>query len=196
MLATLLLSQGTPMMLAGDEFGRTQQGNNNAYCQDSEISWLDWSIEDKGLEVIRFVKKLTKLRHQYPILRRNRFLIGEYNEELGVKDVTWINANGGEMQAEDWGETDMQCFGMLLDGRSQSTGIRQRGQDATMLLVINGYHDAVSFTLPESPEGKGWTLLIDTNIPDSEETPEFDFGDSYQVTGRSLLLLLLQPEAG
>ena len=198
MLATLLLSQGTPMMLAGDEFGRTQQGNNNAYCQDSEISWLDWSIEDeRPRSLIRFVQKLTKLRHQYPILRRNRFLTGEYNEELGVKDVTWINANGARNAGQRIGaRPNMQCFGMLIDGRSQPTGIRQRGQDATMLLVINGYHDAVSFTLPESPEGKGWTLLIDTNIPDSEETPEFDFGDSYQVTGRSLLLLLLQPEAG
>ena len=101
------------------------------------------------------MKKLTKLRHHIspPFAAAiSPFSSSEYNEELGVKDVTWINANGGEMQAEDWGETDMQCFGMLLDGRSQSTGIRQRGQDATMLLVINGYHDAVSFTLPESPD--------------------------------------------
>jgi isoamylase len=149
MLATLLLSQGTPMMLAGDEFGRTQQGNNNAYCQDSEISWLDWSIGDKGAGLIRFVQKLTKLRHQYPILRRSRFLTGAYNEDLGVKDVTWINANGGEMQDQDWDETNMQCFGMLMDGRSQSSGIRQRGQDATMLLVMNAHSDVVGFKLPE-----------------------------------------------
>ena len=94
MLATLLLSQGTPMMLAGDEFGRTQQGNNNAYCQDSEISWLDWDTKEKGQALIRFAKKLTRLRHQYPMLHRTRFLTGGYNEELGVKDVTWINANG------------------------------------------------------------------------------------------------------
>ncbi|MGH7077126.1 MAG: glycogen debranching protein GlgX, partial [Acetobacteraceae bacterium] len=92
MLATLILSQGTPMLLGGDEFGRTQGGNNNAYCQDNEISWLDWSIGEKGKALIRFVRKLTGLRHRYPALRRTRFLTAEFNEELGLKDVTWINA--------------------------------------------------------------------------------------------------------
>src|SRR6201996_1835521 len=86
-LATLLLSQGTPMLLAGDEFGRTQNGNNNAYCQDNEISWLDWNVAEKGSSLIRFVKKLTSLRHKYPILRRSRFLSGIWNEELGLKDA-------------------------------------------------------------------------------------------------------------
>ena len=93
MLATLLLSQGTPMLLAGDEFARTQKGNNNAYCQDNEISWLDWNHDDRAERLIDFVRKLTGLRHHYPILRRTRFLTGEYNEELGVKDVSWINAD-------------------------------------------------------------------------------------------------------
>src|ERR1700688_974212 len=102
MLVNLLLAQGTPMLLAGDEFGRTQNGNNNAYCQDNEISWVNWNITDKGKSLIQFVKKLTHLRHKYPILRRNRFLTGEYVEEVGVKDVTWINANGGEMSSEHW----------------------------------------------------------------------------------------------
>src|ERR1700729_323705 len=101
-LATLLLSQGTPMMLAGDEFGRTQAGNNNAYCQDDEISWLNWELGDKGKSLVRFVQKITALRHKYPILRRNRFLTGSYDEELEVKDLTWINASGHEMRSEDW----------------------------------------------------------------------------------------------
>ncbi len=94
LLATLLLSQGTPMLLAGDEFGSTQQGNNNAYCQDNEISWVDWNLAEPGESLIRFVKKLTALRRQYPILRRSRFLSGEMNEELGIREVTWINASG------------------------------------------------------------------------------------------------------
>ncbi len=106
LLATLLLSQGTPMLLAGDEFGRTQQGNNNAYCQDSAISWLNWDLQEKGQGLIRFVRKLTALRHKYPILRRNRFFTGEHNAALDVKDVTWINANGAEMQAGDWGRRE------------------------------------------------------------------------------------------
>jgi isoamylase len=93
-LATLLLLQGTPMMLAGDEFGRTQGGNNNAYCQDNEISWVDWNIADKGRRLISFTRKLTDLRHKYPMLRHGRFLKDTYSKELNVKDVTWLNANG------------------------------------------------------------------------------------------------------
>src|SRR5580700_1339240 len=120
-LATLLLSQGTPMLLAGDEFGRTQKGNNNAYCQDTEISWLNWNITEKGKALIQFAKKLANLRHKYPILRRNRFLTGQYVEEVGVKDVTWINANGSEMTPEQWHDGRMACFGMLMDGRAQAT---------------------------------------------------------------------------
>jgi glycogen operon protein len=191
MLSTLLLSQGTPMVLAGDEFGRTQQGNNNAYCQDNEISWLNWDLQDKGRSLIRFVQKLTSLRHAYPILRRSRFFTGEFNEELGLKDVTWINANGSEMTPEEWQDENMKCFGMLMDGRAQVTGIRKRGQNATLLMITNGYHDLVDFTLPECAGGSGWELLADTNAPDAEEDHVFEFGQSYGVTGRSLLLFLL-----
>ena len=191
MLATLLLSQGTPMLLGGDEFGRTQQGNNNAYCQDNEISWLDWEIGADGQALTRFVRKLTGLRHQYPILRRNRFLTGEYNDALGVRDVSWINANGAEMQPADWEDEGAKCLGMLMDGRSQVTGIRKRGQDATLLMVLNGHHDVVEFKLPEAPGGDGWTLLADTNAPEAGPA-SFGFGHAYQVTGRSLLLLLLR----
>ncbi len=190
MLATLLLSQGTPMMLAGDELGRTQEGNNNAYCQDTEISWLNWDLAEKDQSLTRFTRKLTRLRHRYPMLRRARFLTGEYNEELGVKDVAWINANGAEMQPDDWADANMKCFGMLIDGRAQVTGVRKRGQDATLLLVINGYADMVEFILPEVPEAMGWARLLDTNAPDDEEEPDFAFGETYQVTGRSLLLFL------
>ena len=169
LMATLLLSQGTPMILAGDEFARTQGGNNNAYCQDNGISWLDWNIQEKGRLLTRFVQKLTGLRHKYPILRRNLFLTGEYNQELGVKDVTWINPNGSEMQEHDWADENMRCFGMLMDGRAQTTGIRQLGHEATMLLVINGYHDLVMFTLPECAGGSQWSRLIDTNLEGNQK---------------------------
>jgi glycogen operon protein len=191
MLATLLLAQGTPMLLAGDEFGRTQQGNNNAYCQDNDISWLDWNIEQKGQALIRFVQRLTGLRHAYPILRRNRFLTGDYNAALDVKDVVWINANGSEMQAADWDDALMRCFGMLIDGSAQTAGIRQRGQDATLLIALNAHDDLVQFTLPETAGGSHWSLLIDTNIPDQDSGERFAIGDSYGVTGRSLLLFAL-----
>ncbi len=192
-LATLLLSQGTPMLLAGDEFGRTQKGNNNAYCQDDEISWLDWNTKVKGKRLIKFVKKLTSLRHKYPVLRRNLFLTGEYNDELGVKDVTWINANGREMEDQQWGDHGMRCFGMLLDGRAQTTGIRQRGKEATLLIIVNEHSDAVKFTLPESPGGEQWALLIDTNDPDGDhQATAFHIGEEYDITPRSLRMFALE----
>jgi isoamylase len=191
LLGTLLLSQGTPMVLAGDEFARTQQGNNNAYCQDNEIGWVDWNLKEQNEPLIRFVQKLTWLRHKYPILRRSRFLTGEYNSELDVKDVTWINASGAEMQAENWDDEGMRCFGMLIDGRAQPTGVRQRGTEATMLLVLNGHFDVVEFTLPGAAGGSSWIRLIDTNLPEDAGTPTFKVGQSYEVTARSLLLFVL-----
>ena len=191
-LATLVFGQGTPMLLAGDEFGRTQQGNNNAYCQDNEISWLDWNVSSAGRELIDFTRNIVALRHEYPILRRTRFLSEELNTELGVKDVTWINANGKEMDAASWNDANMRCVGMLMDGRSQVTGVRKRGQDATLLLVINGFHDVVEFILPQWPEGAAWKLLVDTNVTDGTVEKQIEFGQPYEVTGRSLLMLLLQ----
>ena len=192
MLATLLLSQGTPMLLAGDEFGRTQFGNNNAYCQDNEINWLNWEFDEKGKGLIEFVKVLTQLRHRYHILRRNRFLTGEYNEDLGIKDVTWVHADGNEMQIEHWDSNGLKCFGMIMDGRAQATGIRQRGQDATLLLVLNAHHDGVDFHLPEVAGGVGWNCIIDTDEPLFEEhAPAFYFHDKYMAGGRSLLLFEL-----
>ena len=191
LLATVLLSQGTPMLLAGDEFGRSQGGNNNAYCQDNEISWVDWSHDDRAQRLIRFVQKLIGLRLQYPILRRSRFLTGEYNEDLGVKDVTWINANGEEMSQEHWDDANTRCFGMLLDGRAQETGIRRRGELATLLIIFNPWQDVVRFTLPLLNGGGAWALRADTNFPDSTEDPQFAVGHVYEVTARSLLLFQL-----
>jgi glycogen operon protein len=193
MMGTLLLSQGTPMLLAGDEFARTQGGNNNAYCQDNEISWLDWNFGERGQALIRFVQKLTRLRHDYPILRRGRFLGEAVNEELGVVDVSWVNAGGGAMSQQDWQDGNTRCFGMLVDGRAQATGIRRRGEDATMLIVFNAYHDVVDFALPPGEDGQSWLRLIDTNQPDDNADQSFPAGEVYQATGRSLLLFKLMP---
>ena len=195
MLFTLLMSQGTPMLLAGDEFGRTQGGNNNAYCQDNEISWLNWDLEEKGKHLTTYVQRLIGLRHKYPILRRDRFLTGEFVEELGVKDVTWINANGSEMDDGHWGDSDMRCFGILLDGRAQTSGIRKQGKEATLLIVVNDHSDVVEFTLPECIGGDTWSLLVDTNFDDNSEDGTFKTGDSYSVTSLSVLLFVLQPDS-
>jgi isoamylase len=189
MLATLLLSQGTPMMLAGDEFGRTQLGNNNAYCQDNETSWLNWDLADTGRSLVSFVKRLCAVRHQYPILRRSRFLTGDYDEELDVKDLTWINASGAEMTGEDWGDAQMKCFAMLMDGRARPSGVRQRGTEAAMLMVLNAHHDLVNFSFPES-SGGDWSRLIDTNIADDAPAYRGKAGEAYGMTGRSLVLFV------
>jgi isoamylase len=192
MLATLLFSQGTPMMLAGDEAGRTQQGNNNTYCQDSDISWHDWEAVERNKPLREFTARLIKLRKEYPALRYNRFLTGVYDEELDIKDVTWVRADGAEMEEKDWDDESVLCFGMMVDGRAQPSGIRQRGKETTMLIVFNAYHDMVAFTLPEgAEEGKTWRLLIDTNMPEKEDGT-FKAGDAYEVTGRSLLLFALK----
>jgi glycogen operon protein len=192
LLATLLFSQGTPMILGGDEFGRTQQGNNNAYCQDNEISWVDWEgIDDDGRALTDFVVKLTTLRHTLPVLRRNRFLTGQFDERQQLCEVRWLSPAGTELSDEQWNDPLMRCFGVVIDGRAQTSGIRRPASDATLLLVLNAHHDVVEFKLPDIPGSDQWSCLIDTNMPVRVELPDFESGDVYQVTGRSLLLFAL-----
>ncbi len=191
MLATLLFSQGTPMMLGGDEFGRTQQGNNNAYCQDNDISWFDWNPDDDGKDLLAFTRRLIQLLKAYPILRRSRFLTGKNDGELNVRDVTWVSAGGGEMSQADWDTPWIKCFGMLLDGRTRKTAMPRHGEDETVLMIMNSFEGTVGFKLPEAVAGSHWSLLVDTNIPDAPEGVHFAFGSTYEVTGRSLLLFAL-----
>jgi isoamylase len=193
-LATLLLSQGTPMLLAGDEFARSQRGNNNAYCQDNEIGWVDWNLSERGQSLMQFVRQLTALRQKFPILRRRRFLTGQYDEELHVKDVTWISAAGEEMQQQDW-DAGAKCFGMLMDGRSRAHGLRERGTDATLLMVFNSHHEPADFILPPCNGVRAWALLLDTLIDRIAAAREFAAGDRYELSARSLLLFELLPDA-
>jgi len=194
-MATLLFAQGTPMLVAGDEFARTQYGNNNAYCQDSEIGWVNWDLDSDGQALLAFVRKVIKLRLSYPILHRMRFLVGAYNEELGVKDVTWLSPNGSEMTIEQWHDPHGRCLGMLMDGRAQPTGIRRAGADVTLLLIVNAHYDVVNFLLPPVPEGTHWICLLDTNQREPQSSETFQFGKDYAVTGRSLLLFELEKSA-
>ncbi|MEZ0170143.1 glycogen debranching protein GlgX [Microvirga sp. TS319] len=194
-LATLFFSQGTPMLLAGDEFGRTQQGNNNAYAQDNDISWIDWEgVDEDGAELFEFTRKLIQLRQNLPLLRRGRFLSGVYNEELDVKDISWLTPAGDEMTPEHWQDPHARCMSILLDGRAQPTGIRRRGTDVTLLLIVNAHHDVVKCKLPPVTGGTGWICLVDTNKPELSFPAPFRFGKEYTVTGRSLLLFQLRPE--
>ncbi|WP_375465638.1 glycogen debranching protein GlgX [uncultured Methylobacterium sp.] len=195
MLATLFLSRGTPMLLAGDEFARTQHGNNNAYCQDNAVSWIDWAaIGPEERDLAEFTQRLILLRTALPILSRGRFMTGRYDEEFGVKDVTWLRPDGAEMEGENWSDGGARSLAVLLDGRAQATGVHRRGGDATLLIMYNAYHDLVSFTLPESVGGSAWTRLLDTNLPDSQEVASFKSGERYDVTGRSMLMFVLKPD--
>jgi isoamylase len=196
MLATLLLSQGSPMLVAGDELGRSQMGNNNAYCQNNDISWVDWNINGDGWSLISFVSCLTSIRKRFPILRRGRFLTELHNDELDIKEVTWISCNGGEMVQSDW-DGGARCFGLMLDGRAQPTGIHKRGEDATILMIYNASQEGANFVLPsQGRSDRHWTLMIDTNLSEKSDEPEnnsFHFGETYIVTPRSFLLLALIP---
>ena len=193
MLATLMLSQGTPMLLAGDEFGRTQAGNNNAYCQDNATSWVDWSIADEGLQQAAFVRRLAALRQQYPILHRARFFTGK--ESCGA---SWhqgtspgFTSAGREMSYGDWIDRRLRCLGMLIDGRAQATGIATPGSDITVLLVLNANADLLPFTLPDCSAGKTWARILDTTEPEATEGDKYPIGFVYPATGRSLVLFAL-----
>jgi isoamylase len=194
-IATMMLSHGTPMLLAGDEFGHSQKGSNNAYAQDNETTWLDWlGITSQGRSLREFTRKVIAMRKAFPILYRSRFVVGALNEELDVKDVAWLSPVGEDMTTEQWQDGNARCFGMLLDGRAQESGIRRRGSDATLLLVYNAHFDVVNFTLPNVPDGKDWLALIDTNQPEGQ-LASFPFGHIYAVTGRSMVAFGLSAEA-
>lgn len=194
MLTTLLLSRGTPMIVAGDEFRRTQGGNNNAYCQDNEVSWIDWEgINEEGRRLAKFVQKLIMLRRTLPMLRRGRFLTGLYDEALGVKDVTWLSPSGEELEHGHWADGNAKCFGARLDGRAQSSGIRRPGRDTTLLLIFNAHHEVVPFVLPDAVGGKAWLCMIDTQRPDFADLECLDFGDIYDVPPRSVAMFILKP---
>jgi len=193
-LATLLLSRGTPMLLGGDEFARSQGGNNNSYCQDNEISWVDWEAAGPdGRAQAEFVRKLLMIRRALPMLRRGRFLTGSYDEEIGVKDVGWLTPAGEEMKPENWEDPHGRCLGVLLDGRAQETGIRRVGDDSTLLIITNAHTEAVPFVLPRAVGGSRWIKLLDTHKPDDRELPRSKFGERHEVPARALLLFVLQP---
>ena len=180
------------MLLAGDEFARTQGGNNNAYCQDNDISWVDWQIDAEGESLQEFVRRLLKLRSRYPILRRNRFLTGDFHEDLGFRDVSWINPAGAEMSIADWNDRRRRCFGLLMDGRAQTSGIPRVSNDASLLLLINGNAADTPFRLPGTAGGRRWASVFDTTAPDRVREQIFRIGEAYLLTASSVCLFALQ----
>ncbi|HLG66345.1 MAG TPA: glycogen debranching protein GlgX [Acidimicrobiales bacterium] len=167
LLTTLMLSQGVRMLLAGDEFGRTQLGNNNAYCQDNPTSWLDWDLDEGGNELCRFVRELIAIVRANPVLRRRDFFTGRHVAGQRTKDVTWVRADGAEMAEEDWADADNHTIGMLLAGRAadevDARGRWVRGD--TLLLLLNAGTRSRSYTLPRLEWPGRWEELLSTSRP-------------------------------
>jgi isoamylase len=192
LIATLFLSQGVPMLLAGDEVSHTQDGNNNAYCQDNEISWLDWRWDDPKWRLLNFTKKMIRLRKAHPILRRRDFFKGVPVGDLGRKDVAWLKPDGHEMTTEEWEKDFARCLGMWLNGeRLPETDERGRAlHDASFLVLFNAHHDLIEFHLPDPGDGSTWLGEVDTSTETGEVPAERARPDAvYPLQGRSLVVL-------
>ena len=192
-IVTLLLSQGVPMFLAGDEVSRTQHGNNNAYCQDNEISWIHWDQIEGSRELVALVRKVISLRQHHPVFRRRNFFQGRSIKGAGVKDILWLRPDGREMTDEELNQEHARTLGVFLSG-SAVDEIDERGQlitDENFVLLMNSHHEAVPFTLPTVASGMTWVTLIDTSL-DSADSPGITYESMtpYPLQHRSLALLV------
>jgi isoamylase len=188
LLATLLLSQGVPMISHGDEVGRTQRGNNNAYCQDSELTWIDWNLDFEKRALLQFTAKLVRFRLAQPTLRRRRYFLDR--SIRGVKDVAWFSPDGREMTDELWNADFVRSLGMLLSG-SAIEEVDERGEPVlgdTLLVLLNGHHDRIPFVLPPLVADQLWFRVFDTFDP-SLLDKSFRPGMRYQLQGRSVAVL-------
>jgi glycogen operon protein len=193
LIATLLFSQGVPMFLAGDAIGHTQNGNNNAYCQDNEISWLDWTPEHMDQEMLEFVQKVIAIRKAHPVFRRRNFFQGRKIRGADIKDIVWLDPDGKEMTDEEWSQEFARCLGVTLAGQALED-VDERGQrirDDNFLLLMNAHHEEIPVTLVTPPSGQGWYVLLDTSCQTSRQASAFyRGGDSYPLQARSLALLV------
>ncbi|MDF1615770.1 glycogen debranching protein GlgX [Desulfurivibrio dismutans] len=198
LLATLLLSQGVPMLCAGDEFGRSQQGNNNAYCQDNELSWLDWELDEEQQRLLSFTQRLLQLNRQHRVFRRRRFFQGRSLKSSEFKDIIWLTPSGSEMSDEEWSHEFARCLGIFLAGQAMAEE-DERGRpvrDDSFLLLINAHHEEIPFTIPELPPAKLWQVELDTFWPGGAEPASGRFlrpGEQFPLAPRSLALLVAHP---
>jgi isoamylase len=191
-LATLLLSQGVPMLSGGDEMARTQRGNNNAYCQDNEISWFAWPPTGTAARLLDFTRRLIRLRLDHPVFQRRRFFQGRRIHGSAVKDLSWLRPDGSEMTDEEWGNWHSRCLGLQLAGDAieevDDDGLPVR--DETFLLLLNAHDQAVPFVLPKHEPHMEWELCLDTR--DWEPVPGgrlFKGGEPYPLEARTLAVL-------
>jgi isoamylase len=194
-LATLLLSQGVPMLLAGDEIGRTQQGNNNAYSQDNELSWVDWQLDRPRHDLLEFTRTVIQLFHQHPVLRRRQFFQGRSIRGSEVKDLAWFRPDGREMAEDDWNNPYVHCVGLRFAGDAIDE-VDERGNhivDDTLLILLNAHHEPVRFVLPAHRPRLRWELGLDTREATGKAPHRLiRGGEPYELEARSMALLRLQ----
>jgi isoamylase len=193
-LATLFLSQGVPMLLGGDEMSRSQHGNNNAYCQDNEISWFDWNLNANQRSLLDFTRGLIAFRTEHPVLRRRRYFEGLFLPGADIKDLTWFKVDGTEIVDEHWSDPEVRSMGMRLAGEAIDEREAEGGRisDETLLVLLNAHHEALQFKLPEAggSDGCRWELLMNTEKP-TPPTPSGSFhnvGSTYPLASRALAL--------
>jgi isoamylase len=191
LLATLLLSQGVPMICAGDELGKTQGGNNNAYCQDNELSWVDWSLDDKRRALLEFTRAMVKLRAEQPVLQRRRFFRGTHLWNSEFKDLAWFRPDGTEMTEEDWNKPFTRTLGFLLGGDAIPSPDEQgkRVVGDAVLILMNAHHEPITFSLPSTEWGERWELLVDTRESSVQLGEARNAGSQLRLEGRSLAVL-------
>jgi glycogen operon protein len=194
-LTTLLLSQGVPMICGGDEIGRTQRGNNNAYCQDNEISWYEWNLDDRKKSLLEFTTKLIELRRTHPNLRRRKFYQDRAIHHSQLKDIAWYRADGQEMKEDEWNAGWVNSLAVMFNGQTldQVDEMGQRMSDDTFLIMLNSSHQSVSYTLPESPHEHGWEMVLNTNDLDQPFKTE-QVGMQLELAPRSIVLLRELPQ--
>jgi glycogen operon protein len=164
LLATLLLSQGVPMICGGDESFRTQRGNNNAYCQDNEITWHDWNLDASRTRLIEFTRTLVRLRSTHPNLHRRKFFQDRVIRNSVVRDIAWYSADGNEMPEEAWSAAWSRSIAVMLNGKTLDMSDEGGNpvKDSSFLLLVNAYHEGVQFTLPPPPNGNPWRRIMNT----------------------------------
>jgi glycogen operon protein len=196
MLVTLLLSQGIPMICGGDEIGRTQRGNNNAYCQDNDISWFDWKLSKTQQALFDFTKSLIALRQRHPVFRRRRFFQGRRIRGAEVKDISWFRPDGKEMTDDDWAQGYIRCLGIRLAGDAIEEA-DPKGQpivDETFLVLLNAHHEPLPFILPAHKRGLRWQPILDTAASRFrlKRVRILKGGEGYDLEARSIAVLLLR----
>jgi glycogen operon protein len=188
-LVSLMLSQGIPMLLAGDESGRTQQGNNNAYCQDNAVSWIDWAHADQPLQ--EFTQRLIAFRHAHPAFRRRRWFLGLAIHGADCKDIAWFTPEGAQMSEEHWGEEFSKSLGIFINGNTipNPNALGEPVTDDSFYLIFNAHFEAVDFTLPEKRWGQRWLTLLDTSRGWVDDAPPLEAGAMLKAASRSVMLL-------